>query len=210
VLTLRLFRGPRAIFLPLYGAVLGATGAFIYLTALAWGARSSLAMPIAAGQVLVAMLWGGLSFAPREQRRVGIFAGVMLIAGIGLRWFAIGALPLSRIYEIFVASQTVPRAAIVVMTWASRPAADGEGYEFSAGLSTLPSVIAMTIGLVAGLYCGLRAGLAMVVGVYLIIRGVRWFGYRYAGGVNGDTLGITQLLIELFVLFLFTCAACRW
>jgi cobalamin synthase len=51
---------------------------------------------------------------------------------------------------------------------------------------------------------------AIVIGSYLILRLARSWFYRRIGGVNGDCLGFTEQLMEVFVLVLFTCYACTW
>jgi cobalamin synthase len=194
------FRGPRAVLLPLYGAVLGAAGAWIYH-------QQALPSPVAAA--LVAILWGAVAFVP-HQRNPGIQVWVVLAAAMVLRCMLIGGVPGINVVAIFVAAQTVPRAALIAIAWVSRPAGEGVAYEFSSTLTTPVSLIGMLIGVAAALWCGVRPAAMIVVGTYLIIRAVRWFAYRYAGGVNGNLLGVTQLFTELFVLGMFTCVACRW
>ena len=139
-----------------------------------------------------------------------------MAAGVAVRWLAIDGLALGALaseralVEVFIAVQTVPRAAMVAIAWVSRPTGEGAGFGFSSALPTPGALIAISEGVAAALLCGLRPGLAILAGAYVIIRGVRWFWYREAGGVNADTFGATQLLIEIFVLLLFTCGACRW
>ena len=202
-LGLRLWRGPRVIFLPLYGAAIGAIVGVLY-------APPGHGLPIRLTEGLVAILWAALAFLPHERRSIGATGAVTIAASIAIRWLAIDALIPGRTIEVFIAAQTVPRAAIVAIAWASRPSGEGLGEEFSSALTTPFALIAITEGVAAALLCGLRPGLAILAGAYVIIRAVRWFSYRYAGGVNADSFGATQLLIEIFVLLLFTCGACRW
>ncbi len=207
------WRGPRVIFFPLYGAATGALGAGVYLAILhlsiTYAARGAT-WPIRLDELLVATLWGALAFTPHEQRQFGISSAIVIAASIAIRWLAIDALVPGRTIEVFVAAQTVPRAAMVTIAWASRPSGEGRGYGFSSSLTTPAALIAIAEGAAAALLCGLRPGLAILAGAYVIIRAVRWFSYRYVGGVNADSFGSTQLLIEIFVLLLFTCGACRW
>lgn len=210
-LPLRFLMGPRAILFPLFGAVIGAIGAGVYFAALhLYSSRAGTGAPIALDALLVAALWGALAFVPHEHRRFGITSAMVIAATGVVRWLAIDAQVSGRLLEVFIAAQTVPRAAMVAIAWASRPSGPGAGYAFSSSLTTPAALIAITEGAAAALLCGLRPGLAILAGAYVIIRAVRWFSYRYAGGVNADSFGATQLLIEMFVLLLFTCGACRW
>jgi cobalamin synthase len=123
---LRVWRGRRVILLPLYGAAIGAMGAGIYFAILhLFLPRSAAALPIKLDELLVATLWGALAFLPRERRRFGIAGAIAIAAGIAIRWLALDALAPGRTIEVFIASQTVPRAAIVAIAWASRPAGEG-------------------------------------------------------------------------------------
>ena len=133
------FRGPRAVLLPLYGAVLGAAGAWIYH-------QQALPSPVAAA--LVAILWGALALVP-HQRNPGIQVWVVLAAAMVLRCMLIGGVPGINVVAIFVAAQTVPRAALIAIAWVSRPAGEGVAYEFSSTLTTPVSLIGMLIGVAA-------------------------------------------------------------
>lgn len=206
----RLWRG-LVIFLPLFGALVGTMGAGIYFAILhMYLPRGATALPIKLDELLVATLFAVLAFLPHERRSIGLAGIVTFVASLAIRWLAIDALVPGRTMEVFIAAQTVPRAAIVAIAWASRPSGTGAGFGFSSALTTPVALTAITEGIAAAMLCGLRPGLAILAGAYVIIRAVRWFSYRYAGGVNADSFGVTQLLIEMFVLLLFTCGACRW
>ena len=200
LLGLEVFRGPRAVLLPLYGAALGVAGAWIY---------HLQGLPSPATAIFIAMLWGGLALAP-HQRKMGIQGWILLAAAIALRYMLIENLAGPGVLAIFIAAQTVPRAAMIAIAWVSRPAGYGIAHQFSSTLTTPAALISILIGVAAAIPCGVRAAAMILVGAFLIIRVVRWFAYRYAGGVNGNLLGATQLFTELFVLAMFTCGACRW
>jgi cobalamin synthase len=201
-LPLGFWRGPRVILLPLFGAAIGVVGALVYT-------GSTKTLPISAIELVIAALWGVLAF-PYERRSFGAVGAIVIAASIAARWFALEALVPGRVLELFIAAQTVPRVAIIALAWVSRPAGTGIVYEFSSRLTTPVALIAMALGTAAALLCGLRPGAMILVGAYLIIRGVRWFSYRYFGGVNANSFAATQLLTEMFVLVMFTCAVCRW
>ena len=77
-------------------------------------------------------------------------------------------------------------------------------------LSTPPALAAIAQGAAAALICGWRPGLAMIAGSVLIVQASRGWFYRRLGGVNGDCLGFTEQLIEIFVLLMFACRSCQW
>lgn len=193
---------PNPLLRLLLGVALGALGVLVYLDL----PKASLRLT----EIAVAVLWGALAFAPRENSRFGVAAAVILVAGTTVRWLALDALQPARVVEVYLASQTVPRAAMIVMAWVSRPAGNGSAESFAKRLTIPVALIAIVIGIGAAFLCGVRPGMGILVGVYLIVRVVIWFSYRYAGGLTGDSLGATQVLTELFVLLMFTCSACRW
>jgi adenosylcobinamide-GDP ribazoletransferase len=179
-----------------YGIALGAFGALIYLQ---WP-----------HPILPALLFGGLAFAPREQRGVNVTAVVVLVSSVLLRWLALDSLLPSQVLAVCIASQVVSRSAMLTIAWVSTPSGNGAAEKVGANLTIPVAIAVMILGFAAAFYCGLRPGMGILVGAYLIVRAVRWISYRYAGGVTGDSLGLTQLLTELFVLLMFTCSACRW
>jgi adenosylcobinamide-GDP ribazoletransferase len=224
--------GRAAAYFPLVGAIIGAAGAGVFLLA-------GLVLPLSLAALATVAFWTAVSGvlhedgladvadavrAGRKQAqiltilkdsRIGTFGAVALILSVIARWqalqsLALGSLATDRIVEALVASQAVPRAAMVAMAWTSRPTGDGLGHAFLSTLSTPAALNAMAQGAVAALICGWRPGIAMVVGSFLIVRLARAWFYRRIGGVNGDCLGFTEQLLEVYVLVLFTCARCAW
>ena len=130
--------------------------------------------------------------------------------GRSARWQALEHVATPRVVEVCIAAQAVPRATLVALAWISRPIGTGLGLAFSSTLTSSAALIAMAQGIVAALACGLRPGLVIIASAYLMIRLARWYFYRRIGGVNGDCLGATEQLLEIFVLFLFTCRSCGW
>ena len=84
------------------------------------------------------------------------------------------------------------------------------GYALASTLSTPAAVVAISFGAAAALLCGWRAGFAMIAGSVLIVQASRAWFYRRLGGVNGDCLGFTEQLIEIFILTMFACRSCAW
>jgi adenosylcobinamide-GDP ribazoletransferase len=219
--------GRAAAFFPLVGAILGAAGAGVFLLA-------TRALPVSIAALATVAFWtlitgvlhedglADIADAVRAGRpqekvlrilkdsRIGTFGAVALILSIAARWQAIEYLATARILEVFVASQAVPRAAIVALAWTSRPAGEGLGHALMSTLSTPDALFAIAQGMAAAFWCGWRPGLVMIGGSFLVLRLAQAWFYRRIGGVNGDCLGFTEQILEVFVLVLFTCVRCEW
>jgi adenosylcobinamide-GDP ribazoletransferase len=219
--------GRSAAFFPLVGAMLAAAGAGIYLA-------SGRGIPASLAALLTVAFWTIISgvlhedgladvadalragrsqekmLAILKDSRIGTFGAVAIVLSLLARWQAIDQLADPRVIQIFIAAQAVPRAAMVALAWISRPAGDGLGLAFSSTLTTPAAVIAIAQGIGAAFLCGWRSGFVIVAVSYGVIRVARWYFYRRIGGVNGDCLGATEQILEIFVLVLFTCRACSW
>jgi adenosylcobinamide-GDP ribazoletransferase len=219
--------GRAAIFFPFVGALLGAVGAGVLLAA-------SRVLPLSLAALATVAFWTAISgvlhedgladvadalragrtqermLAILKDSRIGTFGAMALVLSVLARWQALEHLAVPRTLEICIAAQAVPRAAMVALAWVSRPASAGLGLAFSSTLTTPGALIAIGQGIAAALACGLRPGLVILAGAYAAVRLARWYFYRRIGGVNGDCLGATEQLLEIFVLFLFTCSACGW
>jgi adenosylcobinamide-GDP ribazoletransferase len=219
--------GQAAIFFPLVGAMLGAAGAELYLAA-------GAVLPSEIASLMVVAFWAAISGVMHEDgladvadalragrtkermmailkdSRIGTFGAVAIVLSLVARWQAVEHLATTRLLGVMIASQAVPRAAIVALAWISRPVGTGLGLAFSSTLTTTGAVIAIAQGVGAALVCGLRPGVVIILGAYLIIRFAQAYFYRRIGGVNGDCLGATEQTIEIFILVLFTCRNCSW
>ncbi|HML15931.1 MAG TPA: adenosylcobinamide-GDP ribazoletransferase, partial [Bryobacteraceae bacterium] len=142
--------------------------------------------------------------------RIGTYGAVAIVLSFLLRWQAIEHLAGWPGIEIFIASQAVPRAAMVALGWVSRPAGAGLGFAFSSTLTTGAALFAIAQGILAALLCGLRPAIVIAGISYVTVRAARWYFYRRLGGVNGDCLGATEQILEILVLVLFSCRACSW
>jgi adenosylcobinamide-GDP ribazoletransferase len=219
--------GRAAMFFPLVGAGIGAAGAAIYMGALR-------ALPGSLAALLTVAFWAGISGVLHEDgladvadalragrtkqkmieilkdSRIGTFGAVAIVLSVIARWQAVQLLSTPGVVEVFIAAQAVPRAAIVGLAWVSRPVGTGLGFAFSSTLSTAGALIALAQGVLAAFLLGVRPGVAIGLGSYLIVRLARWYFYRRIGGVNGDCLGATEQILEIFILVLFTCRTCMW
>jgi adenosylcobinamide-GDP ribazoletransferase len=212
--------GRSAIFFPLVGAMLGAAGAGLFMAA-------SFILPTSIAALIAVTFWtmitgvlheDGLAdvadamragrtrermLAILKDSRIGTYGAVAIVLSIVARWQALDHIPAPRILEVCIVAQTVPRAAMVSLAWLSRPSGDGLGYAFSSSLTTTGSLIAIAQGVIASMLLGWRPSLLILAGAYLIVRGARTYFYKRIGGVNGDCLGATEQLLEIFILILF-------
>ena len=189
---LTLFRGPRAILLPIFGIALGA-----------------IAVPLANYPIAIAAIWTVAMLVPQERPNLRTLVLISISSGI-IRWLTLNDFAGQDRLAAFLAMQTIPRAAMIALAWVSRPGDDGPGYEFSAALITPVAIVSIALGLATAALCGIRTGIVLVLAAYLIVRAVRWFAYRYRGGADADAFAAAQLLIEITILLLFTCVACRF
>lgn len=213
--------GRSAIFFPLVGAMLGAAGAALFIAA-------SFVLPPSLAALITVAFWTLISgvlhedgladvadamragrtrekmLAILKDSRIGTYGAVAIVLSIVVRWQALEHVPSARVFLVCVIAQAVPRSAMVALAWLSRPSGEGLGLAFSASLTTISAVIVIAQGIAASMLLGWRAGLLILAGAYLIVRGARTYFYKRIGGVNGDCLGATEQLLEMFILVLFT------
>jgi adenosylcobinamide-GDP ribazoletransferase len=212
--------GRAAIFFPLVGAMLGAAGAGLFIAA-------NFVLPASLAALIAVTFWTLISgvlhedgladvadamragrtrekmLAILKDSRIGTYGAVAIVFSLVARWQALQHVPASRILLVCIAAQAVPRTAIVALAWLSRPSGDGLGFTFSSTLTTTGALIALAQGLTASMLLGWRPGLLILAATYLIVRGARAYFYKRIGGVNGDCLGATEQLLEIFILILF-------
>ncbi len=215
-----------AVFFPTVAAALGAAGGGLLVV-------TRDALPAEVGALLVVVFWVAISGALHEDgladvadgcraersrerilaimkdSRVGTFGALAIVFSVVVRWAGIVHLAVG-VFPALVASQTLSRAASVVLARISRPATEGMGGELTARLSTPVAVIAAAQGIAAALWCGPRAGVGLLAGCGVIVVLARFYFRRRIGGVTGDCLGATSQVVEMFVLVLLTCQNCTW
>jgi len=218
--------GRSAVFFPVIGALLGAAGAL-----LSWAVTPWLGSALAALATLGfwTFLTGGLhedgvadvadAIRPNRSRtrmlailkdsRIGAFGAMALVFLFAVRWQALVRLPSLPVAEL-AACLGIARAALVVQAYVSRPVGDGLGKAFARDLYWPAAVLVV---LQAGVLAALsweRGGLVLLAGAgFLTWLLHQWFDARL-GGVNGDCLGATCLLVETFLLVLISCRNCSW
>ncbi len=216
-----------AAWFPLVGAALGAAGGGIYLAA-------SHALPASLAALACVAFWTAASgvlhedgladvadavragrsretmLAILKDSRIGTFGAVAVVLSLLARWQALEYFTGPSVLAACIAAQAVPRAAMVGLAWTSRPVGTGLGYVFASTLTTPAALAALALGVFAALLCGPRAAAVIVLGSFVIVRLAQLYFYHRLGGINGDCLGATEQLIEIFILGLFACRTCSW
>ncbi len=215
-----------AVFFPAVGAAIGAAGGGLLLAL-----QDHLPVDLAA--LLVVGFWIAVTGALHEDgladvadgcraersrerileimkdSRVGTFGAVAVVLSVVVRWQGIAHLAIP-VMPALVASQTVPRAASVVLARISHPATEGMGGALTAKITTTTAVFAALQGIAAALWCGPRAGVAVLAVTAAIVVMAKFYFQRRIGGVTGDCLGATSQVVEMSVLVLLTCQSCMW
>jgi cobalamin synthase len=193
----------KAAWWPLYGAALGGAGMALYVSAIQF-------LPQWLAALAVVLFWAAVSRVLREDILFGAPRGELSPLKIAVRvlisaiWVAaflhegIARNGVLRMMAAAIASHTLSRAGVVTMAWVSRPAAGG--LELTAHLRSGAALIAALIGVFAALIYGVRIGAALVVSAYVILRTARGWFYQRRGGIDGDDVANTRLLVEGFTL----------
>lgn len=92
---------------------------------------------------------------------------------------------------------------MVALAWVSRPSVDSLGLRFSSSLTTTGALLAIAQGIAVSMLLGWRAGLLILAAAYLLIRWIRAYFYKRIGGVNADSFGILEQIMEVVILILF-------
>jgi adenosylcobinamide-GDP ribazoletransferase len=213
--------GAAAAWFPLVGAALGAAGAGVFLglghflpislaalaTVAFWAAISGVLHEDGLADAADALRAGRSQdrvVAILKDPRIGTFGAVAVAISILARWQALEYMLAPNVWIACIAAQAVPRAAMVGLAWTSRPAGSGLGHALTSTLTTPIALFALAQGLIAAMLCGVQLGLMLIAGAYVIARLARWYFYSRLGGVNGDCLGATEQILEIYALLLFT------
>jgi adenosylcobinamide-GDP ribazoletransferase len=203
--------GRSAIFFPVIGALLGATGgAALQLL------QKPLGCPVAAlvAVALVIGLSGGLHedgladcadalragrtrermLAILKDSQIGVYGAIALILCISVRWQALTRIQLNAIAG-WASAAALSRSSMVVLGAITKPVGRGLGVAFSQSLTPATSVAVAVQAVVAASLCGWR-GVPMLLSTALLLVLSRAYFIRRLGGVSGDCLGAACLIVE--------------
>nr|WP_294915577.1 adenosylcobinamide-GDP ribazoletransferase [uncultured Neokomagataea sp.] len=207
---------------PLYGAVIGALSAGLFLLLKFCGASSFLAAPWAI--LCQVLLTGGLhedgladtmdglgsgkdtatKLTIMRDSRIGSFGALALLLYIAIRVTALATLPDRAIFPALAISATLARAAMpILVTFCPAARPDGlakqlTGLSKDRMLSSLFCAFCLALLLlphaIAFLACTLTLGLVVLM---------RYQTLRHLNGFTGDILGATVCCVEAATLTLF-------
>ncbi|HYO83214.1 MAG TPA: adenosylcobinamide-GDP ribazoletransferase [Bryobacteraceae bacterium] len=216
--------GSSALFFPLVGAGLGATGGGILEVSRGY-------LPFSLVCLLVLVFWilitGGLHedgfadcadalrawrtpekmLAIMKDSRVGAHGALALILLVLVRWEALSAIAVAEPAAL-TAALALGRTAIVALLWCAPPAGSGSAVAASASLSTATALLAMAQGAAFALLSGGRLASLLLGGATAIVLLSRRYFVARIGGVTGDCLGATALVVETWCFIVFTCRPC--
>jgi adenosylcobinamide-GDP ribazoletransferase len=139
-----------------------------------------------------------------KDSRVGVYGAIALVMSLLLRWQAIEALG-GRAIPALTAAVGASRGAMVVLGYVSKPAGEGIGKSFCAGLGRPATIAAAVQSAALGFLCGPAAGAAALAGNIMIIAAARSYFHRRIGGITGDCLGAVCQFSEALTLLIFVC-----
>ena len=210
-----------AVFFPLVGAALGAAAGGVYRAAVLQFSPSIAAL---AALLFLVVVTGGLHedgladvfdafragrtperiLAILKDSRIGTYGALAIVITSLLRWQAIEAL-WDRAISALAIAVGMSRGGMVLLAYLSKPAGEGLGKAFVAGL-TGPAAIVVTIQAAAlAALAGPIRGAAALIASGLAILLTRAYFHRRLGGVNGDCLGAMCQILEVLILVIFVC-----
>jgi adenosylcobinamide-GDP ribazoletransferase len=144
-----------------------------------------------------------------KDSRIGAFGALALILVSLIRWQGLVQMAAAPL-PVLIAAGALGRAAIVALAWTARPAGSATGALFASQLTTPGALLAIAFGLAGAALCGLRLAWSFVSLTVLIVFGARRFFHARLGGVTGDGLGATCLVVESAILVMASCRPCSW
>ena len=137
-----------------------------------------------------------------KDSRIGTYGALAIVTTSLLRWQSIAALG-DRAIPALAAAAGASRGGMVLLAFLSKPAGEGLGNEFVAGLQRRPAIIATLQAAALAFLCGPISGAVALVANALAILLARAYFHRRIGGVTGDCLGATCQILEVIMLLIF-------
>ena len=169
---------------PLIGAAVGGVAAVLY------GLTGALA---------VVLFWAAVPLFIGEPFATGATWRIVILLSLLFEWqfFQIAVAARDPLL-VCIATQAVPRAAVIGLAWISRPAATPPRYTQS--LNSAGALLVIAQGIVAAFLTGWFSGALILAACYLATRLLRVWAYKNTGGVDQKTLAYAHRVLEICVL----------
>jgi adenosylcobinamide-GDP ribazoletransferase len=208
---------------PLVGLVVAAIAVAVgQLTALAFGRVVGAVVGILTATIITGAfhedgladaadgLWGGWDPAERlrimRDSRLGTYGTIALIAVFALRFALLAPVPPVTFAVALVCGHVVGRAAGPVLVMLLPPLTDSSSAGIAGSLGPLARLVAAVLVVVpVTLVAGLVAVRVLAVAVAVVLACAELFRRRL-GGVTGDAIGATTVLVELAVVAVVVAA----
>jgi adenosylcobinamide-GDP ribazoletransferase len=139
-----------------------------------------------------------------KDSRIGTYGAVALVGSTLLRWQALAQCTIDPVRAL-PAVLTLSRASIVALAHFAPPVGEGLGQEFARGCTRAVTTAVVAQAIAFSFLAGWRLALAMIVASGLTIVLARLYFMRRLGGVNGDCLGATCVIVETVNLVILAC-----
>jgi adenosylcobinamide-GDP ribazoletransferase len=153
-------------------------------------------------------LWGGWEpeqrLAIMRDSRLGTYGTIALLAVFALRFALLVPVPLGMFAAALVSGHVLGRASVLLMVRLAPAVPGSSAADMAEPVGTGPVAVAavLTIGPVA-VAAGVAAILLLLVTAVMTLGAARLFNRRL-GGVTGDTLGATIVVVELAAIATMT------
>ena len=216
--------GASAVFFPLIGALIGASGGLLLDAARGY-------LPFALVSLVVLAFWalitGGLHedgfadvadafrayrapekiLAILKDSRVGAHGALALMFLLVVRWQALSSIGIAAVPAL-AAALGIGRAAVVALMWLTPPAGSGSAMVMARSLRSSDAILAVGQGIALAIWVGGPTASYLLGGTTLLVMLARGYFMRRIGGVTGDCLGATEQVVETWCLIVYTCRPC--
>lgn len=145
----------------------------------------------------------------RKSTLPGALGALALIFMVAIRWQAMQRMPAQPIREL-AGCFALSRAALVAMSWTTRPVGDVPGSLVSVPMTSFGALVAIASSLVAVWVANPQLALPLTVGAVVVSWLLReWFDAKM-GGVSGPCLDATCLIVETVLMGVASCRNCFW
>lgn len=185
----------RALVEPLWGPVAGTVAGVLTVVA-ATGAFHEDGLADSADG-----LWGGWEpeqrLAIMRDSRLGTYGTIALLAVFALRFALLVPVSLGTFAAALVSGHVLGRASALAMVRLAPAVPGSSGAGMSGPVGTAPMAVAVTLTLAPVVVAAGVIAVPLLLVTAVMTLGSAWLFRRRLGGVTGDALGATTVVVEL-------------